>query len=316
MMNYYFAPLEGITGCLFRQVHHGCFPQINKYFMPFLVPHEKRVFSSKELRETAPENNQGITAVPQIMTCRAEDFISTARKLKDLGYDEVNLNLGCPSKTVVHKKRGSGFLAYPQEIDHFLSEIFAALDMKISVKTRIGVEDPEEFPALLEIYNRYPLEELIVHPRLQQDYYSKPVHMDVFRKCAADSKNSLCYNGDLVSKAGILSFQKEFPQIDRVMIGRGLLRNPGLVQEMTEGRELDAAQLRDYHDRIYQACRETLSGDRNILFRMKELWGFMGDLFPDGKKSLKRIKKSQKCADYERAVEELFASGNFSLQEV
>lgn len=210
-MKYYFAPMEGINGYLYRRIHAHVFPGIDKYFMPFLVPHVKRSFNSKELKEIAPENNKGLYAVPQIMTNKAEDFISTAKKLQDLGYDEVNLNLGCPSKTVVSKGRGAGFLAYPKELERFLDEIFEKLDMKISVKTRVGVEDEEEFLTLLDIYNRFPMEELIVHPRLQTDYYKKPVRLPVFWQTSAGSRNSLCYNGDLVYVQDIQRFAREFP---------------------------------------------------------------------------------------------------------
>ncbi len=314
MINYYFAPLEGITGYLFRNVHHRHFPQMDKYFMPFLVPHEKRTFNGKELREISPENNAGIRAVPQIMTNKPEDFISTARKLQERGYDEVNLNLGCPSKTVVSKGRGSGFLAYPEKLDCFLEVIFDQLDMKISVKTRIGVEEEGEFENLLKIYNQYPIEELIVHPRLQRDQYKLPIHKDIFQYGMEHSENVLCYNGDLTTKSEIDAFLEKFPTIDRVMIGRGLLKNPGLVQEMKTGKALDKKQLRDYHDDIYQVYRETQCGDRNILFRMKELWCFMIDLFEDSHKYGKKIRKAQKLSDYESAVDQLFAEREFLME--
>lgn len=313
-MKYYFAPMEGINGYLYRQVHARIFPQMDKYFMPFLVPHEKKVFSNKELRELSPENNRNLTAIPQIMTNRPEDFVRTARKLMELGYQEVNLNLGCPSKTVVPKRRGAGFLGFPEELDRFLESIFDQLEMKISIKTRIGLESEEEFPILLKIYNRYPLEELIIHPRLQIDYYKNPIHLEVFRQGIEGSLSPVCYNGDLVVKEDFLRVAKEFPQEDRVMVGRGLLRNPGLIQEMTEGRSLDKIQLRRFHDEIYQAYRETLFGDRNILFRMKELWGFMAELFQDSKKYAKRIRKAQKLGEYEQAVDELFAQRELTGQ--
>lgn len=310
-MRYYFAPMEGINGYLYRRIHAHLFPGIDKYFMPFLVPHVKRSFNSKELKEIAPENNKGLYAVPQIMTNKAEDFISTAKKLRDLGYDEVNLNLGCPSKTVVSKGRGSGFLAYPKELERFLDEIFEKLDMKISVKTRAGVEEEEEFLTLLDIYNRFPMEELIVHPRLQTDYYKKPVRFSVFLQASAASRNPLCYNGDLIYAQDIERFAREFPQVDRVMIGRGLLRNPGLVRKAAQGIVLDKETLREYHDQIYEAYQEVLYGDRNILFRMKELWCFMGSLFEDPKKYIKKIQKSQRLSEYEQAVEGLFMQREF-----
>lgn len=170
-MKIYLAPMEGITGEVYRRAYHTFFEPMDKYFTPFLNPNPKGKFSRQEWNEILPENNEGMYTVPQILTNRAEDFIRLARQLKEFGYEEVNLNLGCPSKTVVNRKRGSGFLFYPDELNHFLAEVFDQLDMKISIKTRSGKYDQEEFGELLDIYNQYPLEELILHPRVQQDYY-------------------------------------------------------------------------------------------------------------------------------------------------
>ncbi len=315
MTEYYFAPLEGITGCHFRQVHHRHFPQMDKYFMPFLVPHEKRTFNRKELREMDPENNRGFYAVPQIMTNQAEAFITTAKKLQERGYEEVNLNLGCPSRTVVSKGRGSGFLAFPEELDRFLEKIFDGLDLKISVKTRIGVEREEEFPVLLNLYNRYPIKELILHPRLQADQYRLPVRREVWKWAVSESKNPLCYNGDLQTAAQLKQFRQEFPTVKKIMIGRGLLRNPGLIQQVRTGRVLDKQQLRAYHNDLYQTFQDTQCGARNVLFRMKEHWGFLIDLFEDAKKYGKKIKKAQRLCDYERAVDQLFAERELVLSK-
>ncbi len=165
-IKYYFAPMEGITTFTYRVAHAKVYKPLDKYFIPFIEPHEKRDFKNKELQEILPENNEGIYAVPQILTNRAEGFIKVALALQKLGYQEINLNVGCPSKTVSSKYKGAGFLARPQELLHFLEEIFTALDLKISIKTRIGRDNPEEFYQILEIYNKFPLEELIIHPRI------------------------------------------------------------------------------------------------------------------------------------------------------
>lgn len=170
-MKIYLAPLEGITGYTYRRALYNCFGGFDKYFIPFILPNQKGHLSTREKKDIMPENNEGMYAVPQILTKNAEDFIQTAETLQEYGYNEVNLNLGCPSKTVVTKGRGAGFLDRPDELDKFLDEIFRKCDMKISIKTRLGMDDPEEFEDLLTIYNKYPLEELIVHARVQKDYY-------------------------------------------------------------------------------------------------------------------------------------------------
>ena len=161
--------MEGITGYIYRNALYSCYNNIDKYFTPFIMPNQNRCFNTRELNDVLPEHNRGMYTVPQILTNSAEDFVKTALALQRMGYDEVNLNLGCPSRTVVTKMRGAGFLAEQQLLRKFLDEIFDRLDMKLSIKTRIGMENPEEFYELIEIYNRYPMEELIIHPRLQTE---------------------------------------------------------------------------------------------------------------------------------------------------
>ena len=170
-MNLYLAPLEGITGHIYRNALHQCFDGFDKYFIPFISPNQKGHFSTREKKDVMPEHNQGMYAVPQILTNNVEDFLCTAKKLGDYGYKEVNLNLGCPSRTGVTKGRGAGFLDEPQKLDRFLDKVFEECNLEISIKTRIGMEDPEEFETILPIYNKYPLKELIIHPRVQKEFY-------------------------------------------------------------------------------------------------------------------------------------------------
>lgn len=178
--------------------------------------------------------------------------------------------------------------------------------MKISIKTRLGKEDPEEFYELLQIYNQYPLEELIIHPRVLTDYYKNTPQMEVFEEAAKKSRAPVCYNGDLFTKSRCETFRKEFPKTERVMIGRGLLVNPGLVQEMQGNGKLKKETLKDFHDTLCGRYEEVMSGDRNVLFKMKELWFYMGNLFPENKKYMKKIKKSQKLDEYRDVVERMF----------
>jgi tRNA-dihydrouridine synthase len=144
-LKYYLAPLEGVTTWVYRKAQSEVYGALDKYFIPFLEPHEKRNFNTRELQEIDPEHNRGMYVVPQILTNKADGFISLCQVLKEYGYEEVNLNLGCPSKTVVSKNKGSGFLAMPDELDDFLEQIFSKVDMKISIKTRIGKLGEDEF---------------------------------------------------------------------------------------------------------------------------------------------------------------------------
>lgn len=305
-MKYYLAPLEGITSYAYRNAYHRYFHPMDKYFTPFIVPHREKKFSAREKKELSPGNNQGLFVVPQLLTNNAEDFLKTARDITTFGYREINLNLGCPSGTVVAKNKGSGFLALPDELDAFLYEIFEKADFDISIKTRIGKENPDEFYRLLEIYNKYPMKELIIHPRVQKDMYKNTANWDMYKVAYRESKNPLCYNGDIFTPEKYKEFTERFPQADTIMLGRGIIANPALVNEI----EGDKAQLREkllgFHNAIYEEYQQISSGDRNVLFKMKELWFYMANLFVGSEKLMKKIKKSEKLKDYEKVIQALF----------
>ncbi|EOU1841883.1 tRNA-dihydrouridine synthase family protein [Clostridium perfringens] len=321
-MKYYLAPMEGITGFIYRNSYEKFFGGIDKYFAPFVVPNSSKSLKTKELRDVLPENNKGINLVPQILTNDSEGFILTAKKLKDLGYNEINLNLGCPSGTVVGKKRGAGFLAHREELDKFLEEIFKIDHMKISIKTRLGMDKPEEFYELIKIYNKYPMEELIIHPRTRQDFYGNKPNLEVFKDAISLSKNTVCYNGDIFTLEDHNKLVEEFKEVDKIMLGRGILANPALMNEILNNEFMDKNVLKEFHDEIFSKYREVFNEDRNAMFRMKELWGYMIYMFSNNKKYAKKIKKAQKVVDYNQAVTSLFleqdilkGAGLFSSEE-
>ena len=305
-MEYYLAPMEGITGFIYRNAYEKFFHNIDKYFTPFIVANKSKSLKTKELREVLPENNNCMNIVPQILTNDSEDFIITSKRLQQLGYNEVNLNLGCPSGTVVSKNRGSGFLALRDELDRFLEEIFTLENMKISIKTRIGKDSPEEFYELIKIYNKYPLEELIIHPRTREDFYGNKPNLDVFKDALSLSKAEVCYNGDIFTVDNYNNLVNEFPKVKKVMLGRGTLANPGLIGEIKDGTFIDKKVLKEFHDEILNNYIELFKEEKNAIFRMKELWGYMIYIFSDNKKYAKKIKKAQKLREYNEAVSSLF----------
>ena len=310
-MKYYFAPLEGISGYIYRNAYEKFFPNnIDKYFTPFIVPNQSKSLKTKEFRDVLPENNNGLNIIPQILTNNSEGFIATCKKLKQLGYDEVNLNLGCPSGTVVSKFRGSGFLGKREELDNFLDEIFKIQDMKISIKTRLGVDSADEFYEIMKIYDKYPMEELIIHPRTKQDFYGNKPNMEMFKDALKSSKNTICYNGDIFSVKDYEKFIEECPSVDRIMIGRGSLANPGLINEIKGKGVVDKNILKEFHDEVCMGYKEILSGDINVLFRMKELWSYMIGMFEDSEKVAKKIKKERMLSEYNVIISRLFAEYN------
>ena len=306
-VKYYMAPLESVTNWIYRQAHAKIYGRLDKYFIPFLEPHEKRDFKTRELQEILPEHNENIYVVPQILTNRSEGFIKLAKALKDWGYEEINLNLGCPSKTVVTKGKGSGFLAKPEELERFLTEIFDALsgEVKISVKTRIGKEDPEEFPALLELFNKYPMEELIIHPRVQKDGYGNVPRLELYELAEKQSVNPLCYNGDLYTREQIRNFAERFPGTERLMFGRGFLRDPGLLYNEGKDSKDIFEKFWAFHDLVYEGYQERNMGDRNVLFKMKELWSYQVYQFSEPERLFKTFKKVQDCNEYEQMIRNL-----------
>ena len=301
-MRYYFAPMEGLTDSIYRREHHRFFPGVDLYYMPFLSPTVHRSLTHKEVRELPYADTERFTAVPQILTKVAEDFLWAAQVCHDRGYDEVNLNLGCPSGTVVSKGKGSGMLRDLDALDAFLETVFRDTPLPISVKTRLGLENGEEFPAILELLNRYPIRELTIHPRVRRQFYDGDVDMDMFRYAAANSKNPLCYNGDLKSLDDIQKIRAEFPQLQAVMLGRGLVADPSMLSDT----KADAAQLEACMNALLESYIEAFGGSRNAMFRLKENWHMLITRFDGSEKLWKRLRKTTDLSEYKAITHEIF----------
>ena len=312
-MKYDCAPMEGITSALFRRVHHQYFPGVHQYYTPFLSPSRDHVFTKRDKREILPAYNRDIPVVPQLLTRVAGDFLWAANALADLGYRSVNLNLGCPSGTVTAKGKGSGFLADPDALDAFLEEIFSRCPIPISVKTRLGVRDPAEFEGLLDIYNRYPIAQLILHPRVRQDFYRLPARREAFAALYPRIAAPVCYNGDLFTHRDCRAFAQAFPQVDHVMVGRGLMADPALIQRCQGKGGADRARLRAFHDDLYEGYCQAFGSRRSAMLRMKETWFFHIHLFRDSQRHGKALRKARDAVEYEYWVNAIF--GDLDLLE-
>ena len=299
-MRCYFAPMEGLTDSIYRRLHYQFFGGVDAYYMPFLSPTVHRCLTNREARELPPADSVPFRAVPQLMTKVPEDFLWAAQVCRDQGYDEVNLNAGCPSGTVVAKKKGAGMLEDPDALDRFLDAVCSASPLPVSVKTRLGLTSPDEFPRILEVYNRYPIKELTVHPRVRKQFYDGDVDMEMFCYCMANSRNPLCYNGNLRTLTEVRVFHAEYPQIEAVMVGRGLIGNPAMLRP--ESRK----NIPQFHDALLDAYMEAFGGGRNAMFRMKENWRQMILMFDGSEKLWKRLRKTTDVAEYRSIAREIF----------
>lgn len=300
-MQYYFAPMEGLTDSVYRRIHHKYFPGIHRYYTPFFSPTVHRALTAKETRELPRADSVPFTVIPQVLTKVAEDFLWLTEQCAELGYGEVNLNTGCPSGTVTAKGKGAGMLRELDGLDAFLEEIFSKTVLPVSVKTRIGFSHPEEFPAILEVFNRYPIKELTIHPRVRQDFYASSVNMDAFRYALKMSKNPLCYNGNLTSLPQIAAFREEFPQVKAVMLGRGLVGDPGMLCGGT-----DAATLEAFCDELFSEYTRVFGSARNAMFRLKDNWHLLACRFENADKLIKRLRKTTDAAEFSAISHEIF----------
>ncbi len=312
-MKYYFAPMEGITNHSFRRVHSRSFGGVAKYYTPFISPSASAPFTEREMSELRPENNEGVPLVPQLLVNAAEAFNRAARELAAMGYAEINLNAGCPSKTVTAKGKGCGLLARPDSLRRLLDGIFAAPETKISVKTRLGMKNAEEFEKLLEIYNDYPICELTIHARVQEDYYKRPASFDAFERFYTRCAAPLCYNGDLLTLSACRDFSARFQLVPALMLGRGLVGNPALAEECLGGEKLTRKRLREFHDELYEAYRASLWSDNAVLCHMKDLWTCLGKSFTGCESSFKQLKKSASLADYLSSAREILSYAEMTI---
>lgn len=308
-MRYYAGPLEGITNRQYRQAHRKYFPGTDKYYAPFLSPTLNFHFTAHLLEELTPELGERAPLVPQLLANSAETFVPAAKELGALGFGEVNFNLGCPSRTVTAKHKGSGLLRDAAALDALLDAVFSAIGdgpPRISVKTRLGIASPDEFPALLDIFNRYPIAELTVHARTQADFYRRPAAPEALRRFAGDIRAPFCYNGDLLTAADAERLLPLFPTAEAAMLGRGLIADPALIGVLKGEDRPDKTVYRDFHDELLEAYREAGWDQRAILCHMKEIWVYMAGLFDGSERAAKRLRKANTLDNYRDAVREMF----------
>lgn len=300
-MNLYFAPMEGITVYTYRNTHKEMFGGCDEYFAPFIVPSENEKISRKTLRDILAENNN-IKVKPQVLCSNPGAVVQFAEKIKYHGYEKLNLNFGCPSGTVVNKGRGAGALKDVEALDRFFDYIFLNTDMKISVKTRAGFFDHSEFGKILEVYNKYPIDELIIHPRVRVEYYNGSPNMQTFDAAYNNSSLRLCYNGNIFTVSDYKKVAESYPALGGMMIGRGAVANPAIFREIRGGAALRTDELIEFSKLLEERYLKLLGSEKYTLHKLKEIWIYMMWNYPDEKKILKAIKKANKLAEINNAI--------------
>ena len=306
-MEVSFAPMEGITYSGYRRIHAELFPGADRYYAPFIAPDSTGKFKAGNLRDVLPENNESIKLVPQLLCNAAEPFLAVARELEDLGYEEVNFNIGCPSGTVVAKHKGAGILGDLRQLDDCLADIFSRCPLKVSVKTRLGLHSAEEFPAIVEIYRKYPLSRLIVHVRYRDGMYKSEPDREAFT-AVQDCPFPVEYNGNIFTRADLDGLRQRYPELNAAMLGRGAVTNPALFRKLCGGAALTAGELREFHDRLTEEYLASGLAPNFTVSRMKELWFYQLCMFPGSERAGKAILKSRTLPDYRAAVSALFAN--------
>ena len=309
------SPLQGFTDFRFRNAQNKLFGGIDTYYSPYIRLNGKLVIKPSYERDLLPENNLGLEVIPQVITNDADEFLFVAKYVRELGYKELNWNLGCPYPMVTKSGMGSGLISNPEKINTILHRAHTESDIIVSMKMRLGYENSEEILDVLPILDTYPIKNIAIHARIGKQLYKGGVHLDAFQQCIDNTKHKLYYNGDITSVAKFHEMQQRFPSIDHWMIGRGLISDPflpSMIKNNTTEYPVNKMELFSaFHDTLYAIYSESLSGSAHILLKMYHLWEYFSATFSNPHKVLKKIKKAQSIRNYEAAVAEIFKNEKF-----
>ena len=303
------APIRGITDYTYRSIFPKIFTGFDNALAPFIAASNQINIEKKLLKDFEPTKVQSIKTIPQILSKENEDFLTLANALFDYGYETTNWNLGCPHPLVTSKKKGSALLAYPHLIEQFLEKTIPHLKGNLSIKLRLGYQYEDEIFSIIPILNKYPISEIIIHPRTGVQQYKGEVHLDTFEKCLPLTKIPITYNGDINTYNDFVTLKEKFPTVQKWMIGRGALRNPLLPEEIKSGKTFSKDEklikLRMLHDNVFDAYKDILCA-KHLLDKMKGQWEYWANMFSDEHKTFKKIKKTRSPKEYIERVNEIF----------
>jgi tRNA-dihydrouridine synthase B len=305
----YLAPLHGITNSVFRNTFFKYFTGFDYAMAPFVMSVKSLNVRRKHVKDLLPEKNVGVNLIPQILSNDPSDFIALSLNLKDLGYKEINWNLGCPYKMVANKQRGSGLLPFPERIEKFLEVVIAEVDIPISVKIRLGRNSNNEIFDLIPIFNKFPLKNVIIHPRTGVQMYTGEVDLDKFEESSNLIKHNVIYNGDIKDFETFKMLENRFEFVNEWMIGRWALSNPFLpeiIKKDADDIKNKKKIIRNFHDELYSNYEEVLYGPRHLLDKMKEIWNYLNFSFSNHAMVHKKISLSKTIGEYKKNVDSIF----------
>lgn len=310
MVRLSLGPFQGITDAPFRNVFKKHFEGIDKFYTPFFTGIQKDHAKNLQTEEIDPAVNDPKTLTPQILSTDANEIIRFASQCKQLGYNEINLNMGCPFPRVANKKRGSGLLPYPDKVKEIFDGVFEQIDIRFSVKCRLGYFSPDEIYPIIDIFNQYPLSELVIHPRIGKQLYKGEADIAKFKELMPLIKAPLVYNGDIVSLSSFKQISEFVQPISEFMLGRGLLADPFLAEKIKGIASLSPSnrkdRLHEYVIELYEDRLQHAGGSPKVLGRMKELWSYLMYNFEEPQDVWRKIKKLNLLKEYENSVEEIF----------
>jgi tRNA-dihydrouridine synthase B len=309
-MQLFLAPILGHTDYVFRNALTRHFKGVDVCYTPFLTSVKGSYVKNSHLTDILPKHNKSVPVVPQILGKDPDEFLVIANQINEMGYKSVNWNLGCPYPMVVNKKRGAGLLPYPEMIREFLVKVMPLLKSCLSIKMRLGKDDPDEIFAVLAVLNDFPIQEVIIHPRTATQMYSGTPDLDSFEKCLSACRHPIVYNGDIVDLRSFQSIAKRFPSISNLMIGRGLAINPSLAEMIKNAQprlpEDFFKRLYRFQEDIFRGYREQSSGQLVLLGKMKQLWWYLSGSLKDGEENLRKIQRAKTLGRYREIIEEVF----------
>lgn len=304
------SPLQGFTDFRFRNAFHKYFGGIDTFYSPYIKLNGKLVIKGSYERDILPENNSTLEVIPQIITNDAEEFLFVAKYVQQYGYKELNWNLGCPYPMVAKCGMGSGLISNTSQIEHILKRVHNETNIIVSMKMRMGYENPTEILDVFPILEQYPIKNIAIHARIGKQLYKGGVDLDSFQKCLDTSKQKIYYNGDITSVNKFKELQERFPSVDHWMIGRGLIADPflpSMIKNNTTEYPKNRFEIFEaFHDEIYREYDAYLQGPTPIRMKMLGFWEYFSQSFSNPQKTFKKIKKANNSKNYEAAVKEIF----------